>query len=182
MRHETAFLLLVGLMAWLSFLEREEELPRPAQGAAQIFEPQVAQAIEPPPFTEEELLARTAYGEARGEPEEGQPPPMHSILNRVKSGQYPGTVEAVVRQPRQFSAWNPEDPNREKMESAEEDPVFEKILELAVRSFRGKTKDPTGGATHYHRSDISPRWAPGMETTREIGAHRFLRPKSQGRR
>ena len=60
-------------------------------------------------LTEEEveLIALVTMGEAEGESEEGKRLVIDTILNRVKSEQFPNTVYGVVYQPNQFSVmWN----------------------------------------------------------------------------
>ncbi|MFC4354558.1 spore cortex-lytic enzyme [Chryseomicrobium palamuruense] len=60
----------------------------------------------PPGYTEHELklLASAVYGEARGEPYEGQVAVAAVILNRIESPQFPNTVSEVIFQPRAFTA------------------------------------------------------------------------------
>ena len=55
------------------------------------------------------LLARTLYGEARGEGPEGMEAVANSIRNRVHNTNYPPNYTGVIRQPKQYSIWN--DPN-----------------------------------------------------------------------
>ena len=53
--------------------------------------------------TEWEMLARTTYAEATGDPEE-QAAVMSVILNRVKADGYPDSITEVVNAPNQFQA------------------------------------------------------------------------------
>ncbi len=50
------------------------------------------------------LLANAVYGEARGEPYEGQVAVASVILNRVKHHTFPNTVSGVIFEPRAFTA------------------------------------------------------------------------------
>lgn len=50
------------------------------------------------------LMSNAVYGEARGEPYEGQVAVAAVILNRVKSTSFPNTVSGVIFQPRAFTA------------------------------------------------------------------------------
>jgi N-acetylmuramoyl-L-alanine amidase len=50
------------------------------------------------------LLARAVYSEARGESIEGQVAVAAVIINRVKSPDFPNTVEEVIFQPWAFTA------------------------------------------------------------------------------
>src|SRR5699024_11722379 len=49
------------------------------------------------------LMANAVYGEARGEPYEGQVAVAAVILNRVKSATFPNTVSVVIFEPRAFT-------------------------------------------------------------------------------
>jgi spore germination cell wall hydrolase CwlJ-like protein len=43
----------------------------------------------------------------------------------------------------------------------------------------GKPRILTGNATHYHTTEVNPRWARKLVRTARIGAHVFYRPKVQ---
>lgn len=51
-----------------------------------------------------QLMANAVYGEARGEPYEGQVAVAAVILNRVKSPSFPNTAAGVIFEPRAFTA------------------------------------------------------------------------------
>jgi N-acetylmuramoyl-L-alanine amidase len=127
-----------------------------------------------------DTLARTLWGEARGEPVRGIEAVAAVIVNRVRLARrrggcwWGGDVIAVCRKPRQFSCWNGGDPNRPKLLAvAEADPVFATCLRIARRALAGVLPDPTNGATHYHAVEISPAWAAGLVPCAEIGRHLF---------
>ena len=73
-----------------------------------------------------DTLARTIYGEARGEPIRGKEAVAAVVLNRVgrameRGGWWWGSsVAEVCRRPWQFSCWNADDANRTKIERADE--------------------------------------------------------------
>ena len=48
-------------------------------------------------------LAETVYHEARGESIDGQMAVAETVINRVRSGDFPRTICGVVRQPGQFA-------------------------------------------------------------------------------
>jgi hypothetical protein len=76
----------------------------------------------------------------------------------------------------QFSCWNQDDPNREKLLAVgKEDQIYQSCLRIARRAVRGALQDPTDGATHYHHEDMLPWWAKGRSPTRTIGRHVFYR-------
>jgi spore germination cell wall hydrolase CwlJ-like protein len=125
-------------------------------------------------------LARTLWGEARGESVAGIEAVASVVLNRVararaRGGHWWGRdVDGVCRAPRQFSCWNPEDPNRAKLEAVTAaDPVFATCLRVARRAVAGVLADRTLGATHYHAEGTHPRWAKGRVPSAAIGRHLF---------
>ncbi|WP_207460161.1 cell wall hydrolase [Azospirillum sp. SYSU D00513] len=134
----------------------------------------------PPADDPVDILARTLWGEARGEPVRGIEAVAAVVMNRVARAQRRGgwwwgdSVVAVCRKPYQFSCWNVGDPNRAKLLAVTaDDPVFAACLRVARRAVSGLLPDPTGGATHYHRAGISPAWARGHGPSAEIGHHLF---------
>ncbi|MFZ5930884.1 MAG: cell wall hydrolase [Pseudomonadota bacterium] len=134
-----------------------------------------------------ETLARSIWGEARGESEEGQAAVAWVMRNRVQAAQafitkqkraHPlygdGTLVGACRAPRQFSAWNVDDANRSKLfQLGFDDASYCRAFAVGCQVWGGLVKDPTGGATHYHRHDIEPVWAKAMKATALIGAHMF---------
>ncbi|MCR9255657.1 MAG: cell wall hydrolase [Alphaproteobacteria bacterium] len=132
-----------------------------------------------PPFTPEDLdiMARTIWGEARGEGIAGQRAVAHVIVNRARRGGWWGdTIAEVCRKPYQFSAWNPGDPNRRKMLGlAPETTDYLVALAIAYRAAAGIDSDPTGGADHYHTTDVEPWWSGKLTRLTSIGSHIFLK-------
>lgn len=51
-----------------------------------------------------QLMANAVYGEARGEPYEGQVAVAAVILNRLESNEFPNTISEIIFQPRAFTA------------------------------------------------------------------------------
>jgi N-acetylmuramoyl-L-alanine amidase len=127
-----------------------------------------------------DVLARTIWGEARGEGKEGMEAVASVILNRVAVAKrldgywWGNTVIQVCQKPYQFSCWNKLDPNFKKLISVDEqDMYFATALRVAHRAMLGFVKDPTKGATHYHALNVSPDWAKGHTPTNRIGHHVF---------
>ncbi len=127
-----------------------------------------------------DILARTIYGEARGETLRGKEAVAAVVLNRVarteERGRYwwGGDIAEVCTKPWQFSCWNPGDPNREKILAAQPGTkAFNCCRRIARRAVAGALKDPTGGATHYHHKALNPPWAKGRAPSAEIGDHLF---------
>ncbi len=126
---------------------------------------------------EVDLLARTAWGEARGEGATGMEMIMHVVMNRVKRGGWWGaTVSDVVKKPYQFSTWNKNDPNYQKMLSVDlNDTQFKTAVQLAQSVYSGELTDKTGGATHYHSNAVNPSWADSSKITAVYGNHIFYK-------
>ena len=127
-----------------------------------------------------DVLARTIYGEARGETVRGKEAVACVVMNRVKRAKARGgywwgsTVEQVCRKPWQFSCWNENDPNLKKIEEIEPGHrVFDTCLRIARRAISGSIEDMTNGATHYHTHHASPPWSKGRPACAEIGRHLF---------
>jgi len=129
-----------------------------------------------------DTLARTIWGEARGETLQGKEAVANVILNRVKHAQRRGkfwwgnTLEEVCLKPYQFSCWNKNDLNYSKIISVkEDDPQFSVCLRIARRALNGVLADHTNGADHYHADSIMPSWADSRVPTIIIGRHLFYR-------
>lgn len=127
-----------------------------------------------------DVLARTLWGEARGEGSTGMEAVACVILNRVEIAKrhkgywWGNTVLQVCQKPYQFSCWNKQDPNFRKLIGVTEDDMhFATALRVARRAVLGFIKDMTLGATHYHTLNILPHWAKGQKPTARIGHHIF---------
>lgn len=127
-----------------------------------------------------DILARTLYGEARGEPARGQEAVAAVVVNRVRRARerggywWGGTIVEVCLRPWQFSCWNETDPNRARILAVgPEDRRFAACVRIARRAAAGVLADPTDGATHYHVLGREPLWAVGRQPSAAIGRHRF---------
>lgn len=121
-----------------------------------------------------DILARTIYGEARGENIEGKKAVGHVILNRYRSNKWfaGATIADTCQKAWQFSCWNMNDPNRNKILQVT-GAVLDPYLRLAEDLIIGKYKDSTHGATHYHTKNIKPAWTKGKKPCAIIGGHVF---------
>jgi spore germination cell wall hydrolase CwlJ-like protein len=136
-------------------------------------------------------LARTLWGEARGEPSEGQIAVAWVIRNRATRARFAdrllghdGAVAWVCLAPRQFSCWNESDPNRAKLLMLRDDQCRGQVG-VALSVLDGLVADPTHGADHYHTinppawaSAWPPDWAPSMRETARFGGHVFYDSRS----
>lgn len=120
-----------------------------------------------------DYMARTLYGEARGEGARGMQAVANVIMNRVKAGGWYGaSIKDVVLKPYQFSCWNANDPNRNIILNATPAQLAQ-ARNIAERVISGELPDITGGAVNYHAKSVSPYWAASMTKTATIGNHIF---------
>lgn len=129
-----------------------------------------------------DTLARTLWGEARGEGTGGMEAVSSVILNRVKVAKAKGgywwgkDIISVCQKPYQFSCWNRSDPNYKQLTAVtEKDIHYATAVRIARRAVAGTLKDATGGATHYHAQSIVPDWTVGQKPTAVIGHHVFYK-------
>lgn len=121
-----------------------------------------------------DILARTIYGEARGETYKGKKAVAHVIMNRtsLERFKYDMSIAATCLRAWQFSAWLPNDPNVEKMHLITLDtPLFRECYRAALEAM--DEADFTNGATHYHTKAIDPNWAQGKVPCWSEGSHLF---------
>lgn len=126
-----------------------------------------------------DTLARTIFGEARGESFLGQVAVAWVIKNRAdRAGWWGGPdIESVCRRHAQFSCWTPGDPNLPVIQAAQpSDPHFLTALGIAALVMQRHLSDPTNGATNYYAASIPPpAWSLNMVPLGQIGGHFFLR-------
>tara|TARA_A100000171_G_C2130283_1_gene146212 strand:+ start:189 stop:629 length:441 start_codon:yes stop_codon:yes gene_type:complete len=132
-----------------------------------------------------DILARTIYGEARGEfsrPEGGVGALIgvaNVVMNRVRKQSWFGkTIKEVCQKPYQFSCWNESDPNRPLLLSVTpENYIFRQCLEVARNVAQKTWPDLTKGSDHYYAIWLprSPVWALGKKPVAKIGSHIFYR-------
>ncbi len=111
------------------------------------------------------LMANAVYGEARGEPYEGQVAVAAVILNRVQSSTFPNTISGVIFEPRAFTAvadgqiWLT--PN-------------EKARQAVLDAINGW--DPSGNALYYFNPDTATSgWIWTRPQIKRIGKHIFCK-------
>lgn len=135
------------------------------------------------------ILARTLYGEARGEGYEGMRAVACVVMNRCKIAEdfyekrrhyHPlfgdGSPASACRVPWQFSCWNPDDPNCDVIQNLPDgDPIYAQALEIASEAVNGSLTDITNGATYYYaKGSPEPKWAAGKSPCVIIGHHLFF--------
>ena len=126
-----------------------------------------------------DTLARTIWGEARGCGLAGMAHVANVIVNRADNPRWWGDdVIHVCTAPEQFSCWNADDPNREKLLAvADTDPEFMIAVTIATAAVGRRLGDGTGGADSYYAKSMAapPAWAARGTVTLDDGWHIFLR-------
>ena len=122
-------------------------------------------------------LSEALYFEARGEPVVGQIAVAEVILNRADHPRFPDSVCGVVNQGKnnkkgcQFSYVCDGQP-----EKYSEKDAHERARRLAGFMLKHGTWGIARGATYYHTTAVSPKWARKFEKLAHIGDHLFLAP------
>jgi N-acetylmuramoyl-L-alanine amidase len=132
--------------------------------------------------TDLDVLARTIYGEARGEPREGKVAVGIVIINRWRSGMWFAgkTVAETCQKPWQFSCWNGNDPNRAKLLTIDRaKPSYLTCFDAAVTAidkwWTHQIPDDLLGCTHYQVEGTGAKWSVGKTPAVKIGRHLFYR-------
>lgn len=154
----------------------------------------------PPPrkpidFHDLEIMARTIYGEARGETLRGRRAVACVIMNRaIKAQEYfekqgkihplfgNGAIYDACQRPYQFSCWLAKDPNLSKLLSVRPgDRTLGECIGVAIMVIedsltdRYAGRDPSCGSLHYYvRGSPMPKWHQGQAPCAILGAHLFF--------
>jgi len=159
-----------------------------AQAAAEEHSPYYQVHPDADPGTVPDVvdtLARTIYGEARGDGEAGMTAVACVVLNRVeRPGWWGNTIVSVCLARLQFSCWNPDpDPDSDyahTVKATTADPDFAlatRIAQAAVDRGVNTSFDPTLGADSYYdksMDDDPPSWAKDAQHTVDIGSQHFF--------
>lgn len=129
---------------------------------------------------EQAVIAKTLWGEARGEPPEGMQAVASVIERRRQLGWRKAKSAAqVCLTPFQFSCWNKDDPNRVRMDAVARQPdaAYERALVLAGHILDGDLDENAEGATHYYALSLRkpPFWAVGRTPCCRRGNHLFFK-------
>jgi N-acetylmuramoyl-L-alanine amidase len=128
-----------------------------------------------------EVAARTVYGEARGEPDEGKLAVAWVIMNRfnAKKAWYNApTIAGVCMKREQFSCWNSTDQNYSLLINLpDDDTLLTSCRYVIMKAANNIGYDPSNGATFYHADTENPypSWASQYTQTTHIGHHIFYK-------
>jgi N-acetylmuramoyl-L-alanine amidase len=113
--------------------------------------------------TDIRYMANAVYGEARGEPYEGQVAVAAVILNRLKSSSFPNTIYGVIFEPGAFTA-------------VADGQIWLTPDEKAMKAVRDAINgwDPTGGCIYYFNPETATsKWIWSRPQVKRIGKHIF---------
>lgn len=131
------------------------------------------------------MLARTIYGEARGENYDGKVGVANVVVNRFLTAQqlpglrsqFGGSLQGTMLAGGgdQFNCWRPSDANYTKMLNAtNNDPHFVESRQIAYGILTGQINDNTKGSDHYYNPrTASPDWGDDGAQKGKIGNHKF---------
>lgn len=121
-------------------------------------------------------LSQAVYYEARGESYRGQVAVAEVVMNRTRSGLYPGSICGVVYQGShratgcQFTFTCDGSLNRRPRGAA-----WARSQQVARQVMLGYTRPITARATHYHTAAVDPYWSSSLIETGRVGDHVFYR-------
>ena len=123
--------------------------------------------------SDEVTLARMIFGEARSCEDLERVAVGYTAVNRANDGKkWNGeTVKEAVLKPWQYSCFNENDPNREKLMNPQmyDEKSFRECLDIARGVLSGERKDVSEGATHYFNPQYArPDWASKLEKIGKI--------------
>lgn len=164
----------------LRSLEKVLPLDHRMNGASRLGIEQEIGSLAPQRRIDIDIMARTIYGEARGEKSDRALLAIgHVIMNRVGHKNWSNSPKTVVLEKAQFSCWNKNDPNCHFLQNATLDDVdFRRAYRAAIVTLN-RTIDPTNGATHYHSVHLKkrPLWAKNnkVKPVGRFGNHLFYK-------
>jgi spore germination cell wall hydrolase CwlJ-like protein len=124
---------------------------------------------------EQRCLALNLYFEARGEGRNGMIAVGWTVLNRIRSRDFPATPCAVVREggeqpPCQFSWWCDGKSDRPRDRRS-----WNQAMLISAQLLTSPPPDPTSGALFFHSTQIRPPFKRPRTRTVRIGSHIFYR-------
>ena len=137
-------------------------------------------------YFESLVMARTIYGEARGEYHQFGKNSLIAIGNVIHnrylhflSKKFKPKFHKVLShsgvclQPKQFSCWYDHNYNVIKDKMPGDNEIFDVCFNIAKAILDNKCLDVTNQADHYHSGNISPWWAKNIQPITKIGNHTF---------
>lgn len=116
---------------------------------------------------EKTCLAEAVYNESGGESAKGRIAVAHVILNRTRSGTFPGSICGVVNQRGQFTY-----PRGRGIRKGGQQ-QWSEARAVASLAMQGFFSDVAGKAMFFHSVRVKPHWGGGIRQVTRIGAHVF---------
>lgn len=127
-----------------------------------------------------QCMAQAIYYEARSETFSGQKAVGEVVMNRVASKHFPNTICGVVFQGAERSTGCQFSFTCDgSMDKTPYGKAWTRSKTLSEHMRMGVHKSMTANATHYHTTDVNPKWASSVQPTRQIGSHKFYRFKTR---
>ena len=135
-------------------------------------------AAEQPLTKDEQTIAITLMGEARGEKSAGMYAVACVIQKRADERKL--TLAQVCKEKWQFSCWNEGqekyiDLMKRLLKSNTTEAKYAKKLARAMCAGGRLVQGFTGHANHYHAGYVTPNWSKGKRPVRAIGKHLFYK-------
>jgi N-acetylmuramoyl-L-alanine amidase len=126
-------------------------------------------------YHDADVLARTIWGEARGEPWDGKIAVAAVMLNRWRSGRWfaAPTLAGTCQKPGQFSCWLDNDPNKAKLLAVTlADASLQECWSAGLTAVNGPLPFAQN-VWHYLVTGTPAGWATGQAPIATIGHHSF---------
>jgi spore germination cell wall hydrolase CwlJ-like protein len=125
-------------------------------------------------WSELDILTGTIVGEARGEPTEGKIWVGLTVLTRVQNpGWWGRNIREVCLADRQFTCWQDHNKDDIVLEKEQNTDDWKRCRAIASDILLGHTMNISAHPTHYHKANISPKWASRFIKLAQIGNHVF---------
>jgi N-acetylmuramoyl-L-alanine amidase len=124
-----------------------------------------------------DIMTRTLFGEAKANDSQDATAIAHVIRNRYEYQRkaWGLTIAEVCLKPKQFSCWNTNDPNRERIKGATAaNSWFAQCYAIVKNVLDGLVPDPTSRSTHYHTPAVAPQWSRGKHPIYITNGHKFF--------
>jgi spore germination cell wall hydrolase CwlJ-like protein len=125
-------------------------------------------------------LSLNIYYEAGNQPTLGKIAVGVVTINRVRHQLFPGTIESVIKERKQFSWYNNKKkvvvPNQNDKAWKESIIIARYVLKLPKNH---AIIDPLRNVTHYHATYVRPKWKNSMIKVAQIGDHIFYRMREK---
>ena len=129
-------------------------------------------------YSEQDVVAMTLLGEARGEGKAGMYAVACVIAQRSIKWKRNGksiTPKQVCLQERQFSCWNKKDPNRKKLPTLLKTHQHATYAKMLAANINNLQRSYVGNADHYCHVNTHNYWTRTSTPIKVIGNHKFFK-------